>query len=287
MQSTRCKLLRSLLLLSICGFFFYPNLAQAGPWSKDTGGFYVKLNQNVFLANGFRNAQGVFQDDVFYTGITTSAYFEVGIYGGLQVIGNVPYTVAINAFSDGARFTQGSPGDAQLGLQWMPQFKMPVVMAVRLNVWIPMYDINTFTDRYPDVGSRFPVHGDGQVDVTLWYSIGGTIPRTPLYTFAEVGYRFRTEAFMGQDPGRAFLDTFVFNFQLGWTFWRRLIMTANVRGTIALGEDTLSQSFITVGPGFYLPVWKGLAIELSYDATVWAKNASMGHSVALGISYNK
>lgn len=280
--------INSFLLFLLCGSFvaFSPSHSEAGPWSKNTGGYYVKANGNAFLANGFRNAQGDFVDDVSYLGVTSSAYFEVGIYGGLQIQGTLPYTIAINSFKDSARFTQGSFADAQLGLQWSPPWRMPVVMAIRGNFKIPMYDIDALVKKYPEFGTRFPVHGDGQVDFTLWYSIGGVVPKLPLYGFVEIGYRFRTEVFIGSSPDRSFLDTFVWNGQMGWTFWRRMILTLNFRGTVGLGDDTLTQSFITLGPGLYMPVWKGLAIELTYDGTLWARNASLGHSVALGISYS-
>lgn len=287
-QHTHCATCLKIVWISfLVGMFahVFPQPGHTGPWSKDLGHVYAKVSGNVFLANGFRNAQGTLSRDVFYTGITTTAYAEVGLGYGFQILATLPYTIAINAFQDGARFTQGSFADTQLGLQWMLPLRLPLVMAFRADIKIPTYDINTFMNQYPDVGIRFPVHGDGQIDITLWYALGGNIPRLPFYGFVEVGYRFRTEAFWSTVSDRTFLDNFVFHAQWGWYFWQRMILSVNFRGTLALGEDTYTQSFLTLGLGFYLPVWKGLAIEATFDPTLWAKNSSQGYAFSLGLSY--
>lgn len=270
-----------------CGVWLWSatSAVQAGPWSQELGRFYVKLAAGIFLAQGYRGAEGMLIQDGLYTGITSTLYAEMGLGYGFQLQAGLPYTVATNAFKDGSQFTQGSFPDFQFALQWMFPLPPPVVMAFRIGVKIPPYDVHTYIDKYPDVGTRFPIHGDGQIDVTLWYSVGGNIPRTPLYGFLELGYQFRTEAFVGRTPNRLFLDSLLVHAQLGWTFWRRMILQLNVRTMFALGEDLYSQSFVTAGLAFYLPLWRGLALEAAFDPTLWAKNAAQGYAFTLGLSY--
>lgn len=276
-----------LVLAVVIGSYWFGHTfpVKAGPWSQNLGQVYLKWNESAFLAQGFRNANGMLTQDVFYAGITSSAYVEVGLGHGFQLQGTLPYTIAINSFQDGARFSQGSFADIQLAAQWTLPWFRPVVMAFRVAVKLPPYDIHTYVNKYPDGGTRFPVHGDGQVDVAAWFSLGGNIPRSPLYGFVELGYQFRTEAFFGTSPNRSFLDSLVLNSQLGWTFWRRMILSLNFRGILALGDDLFSQSYLTLGLGFYLPVWRGLALEVAFDPTIWAKNAAQGFAFSLGLSF--
>ena len=117
----------------------------AGPWTKDLGQFYVKLNEGFFIANAFRDSQGVVQTGTEYLGITTSLYYEVGVYRGLHLQGSIPYSVGINTedgtvSGDRAKWLRAGGGDLLLGLQYASPWKLPIKAAVRLDFKVPLYD---------------------------------------------------------------------------------------------------------------------------------------------------
>lgn len=286
-----------------------PQNAHAGPWSKGLGGVYAKLGTSFFLANGFVDTAGNFQDNVTYFGATTSLYFEVGLFKGLQIQGSLPYLIANNTYKDGATFTQGSFGDGLLGLQYQLPIPGPFVLALVANVKLPMYDLNRLgrTERIgPTNALLFPAQGDGQVDLDFWVSFGGSIPGLPIYMFLDVGYRHRTEATFVDDTsppaslqGRTFVDSLVFFGQFGWTVWPKqgMILQLNVQGTIPLAfeidgvNEQFTKGLVNIGLGVYLPIYKSragtLALEFNFDPVVWSRNAAQGWSWALGLSFNR
>ncbi|MBW2734108.1 MAG: hypothetical protein JRH20_17100 [Deltaproteobacteria bacterium] len=262
-----------------------PTPALAGPWTKGPGELYVKLGEGAFLSDSFVGPDGKVVKGTKYAGITTSAYFEVGLIKGLQVQGLLPYTIGINTFDDGVTAIRSGGGDMLVGLQASPPLGLP--LAARLELKIPLYDVGDSPEFF---GSRYPAFGDGQIDVTLWLGAGGSLPG-PFYTWGEVGYRFRTEAFIGDGPvdKREFSDSVAWLGQVGWTFYKRMILAVNFIGVMALAgeEDIYTKSYITLGPTVFLPVWRGLAIEAGFDPIVYARNSAPGFSISLGVSYSR
>ena len=65
-----------------------------GPWTKDQGRVYVKVNQGFFVSGSGKDSTGLTMstsaNDISYFGATTSAYFEIGLlqksWGALQLI---------------------------------------------------------------------------------------------------------------------------------------------------------------------------------------------------------
>lgn len=265
--------------------------AWAGPWTKDLGHFYVKLNEGIFSSDTFVNADGLAQSDgTSYLGATTSLYFEVGIWKGVQITGLLPYTVGTNSRNTGSgngrHARRAGGGDLLLGLQASPPWRLPLPLAVRLEFKLPLYDVTDRPTGVTELDNLFPALGDGQVDVTLWLAAGGSLPG-PFYAWGEVGYRFRTEAFLGDRPtdGRSFVDSLAWLGQVGWTFYGRMVLAANFIGVVALADDLYTKSYITLGPALYLPVWRGLALEASFDPIIYARNSAPGLSFGFGVSY--
>ena len=259
--------------------------AQAGPWTKDLGQFYVKLNEGVFVSDSFIDANGKTVAGTDYLGLTTSVYFELGVWRGVQLVGLVPYTVGRNSLSDGIRTLRAGGGDLLLGLQASPPWKLPLRLAARLEAKIPLYDVS----RAPEIfATRYPAFGDGQLDLTLWFAAGGSFARS-FYTWAEIGYRFRTEGFVGDAPsdGRSFSDSVAWLGQVGWSFYKRMVLAVNAIGVMALAgkDDLYTKSYLTLGPSVYLPVYRGLAIEASFDPILYARNSAPGISFSFGVSY--
>ena len=115
--------------------------------------------------------------------------------------------------------------------------------------------------------------------------MGGSFHPTPVYILGEVGYRARTEVFNGRGNDREFLDSMAFLAQAGWAPVEGVWTVLNVSGVVPLGDDTVTQGFLTVGPGLAVNVWQGLSIEATFDAMLWGRNNSPGPGVSLGLSY--
>jgi len=262
--------------------------AEAGPWTKNQGELYVKLGQGFFIADSFRDSAGTLQEGVNYLGASTSVYFEVGLVKGLHVWGYLPFTAARNSIEeDDTTWLRTSGGDAMLGLQYTPHFfTLPFPAALKVEVKVPFYDINGVEGIY---AGRFPAPGDGQVDVTLWLSAGGSLSTIPLFMFAEVGYRFRTEAFVGTGPfSSSFEDGITFFASVGYTILERVLVAVNSGGVMPYVQDNATKGYVTLGVALYIPIWEGLAAEASYDPMVYTnKNASPGHGFSFGLSYKR
>ena len=258
-----------------------PAVSQAGPWTKGWGELYVKLGENFFISDSYRDASGAVVSGANYSGFTTAVYFEVGLPVGLQFFSYLPYTVAENEAASGDRFLKASGGDAQVGLQYTPHFvKLPFPMAGRLEFKVPFYEV-------ANTSPGFPAPGDGQLDVTAWLSAGGSLGDIPLYFFAEVGYRHRTEHFVGEKRPFSFEDGIAMFAQVGHTFFKRVLLAVNFGGILTYTDDTLTKSYLTVGPPLYVPVYKGLALEAGFDPVVYAKNSASGFGFNVGISYKR
>ncbi len=278
---------RSLCTLALLALLATPTPAAAGPWSKGWGELYVKLGESLFLADSYVDASGRVVRGAEYLGATTSLYFEVGIWRGLMAWGYLPYIVAVNSFDDGSSYLQAGGADALVGLQYSPSeaLGLPLPLAVRLEFKAPLYDVGQHRD--DPLASRYPAPGDGQLDMTLWLSAGGSLPGRPLYFFAEVGYRHRTEAYIGQGDTRAFGDGIALAAQVGYTFRRRMLLAANFNGVVPFSADEVTKGYLVVGPVLAVLMPRGLAIEFTVDPIVWARNASPGVGVSLGLSFKR
>lgn len=275
-----------LALLALAGLTLWHRPAAAGPWTKDLGELYLKLGQGFFFANSFRDAAGKLNEGTEYLGATTSVYFEVGLLRGLHVWGYLPYVVAQNSNQeDGSNWLRTSGGDALAGLQFTPPIGLPFPAALKLEFKIPLYDVSGVTGPY---ASRFPAPGDGQLDVAFWLSAGGSLSTIPLFFYGELGYRHRTEHYVGAGSGAAFGDGVVFFASVGYTIRDWIIVALNTGGVVPFEEDGATKGYVTFGPSVYVPIFRGLAAEASFDPMVYTnKNASPGLGFSLGLSYKR
>ena len=157
-------------------------------------------------------------------------------------------------------------------------------LAGRLELKVPLYDVGGIDG---PLAPQFPAFGDGQLDVTFWLSGGYGFQKIPLYLFAEVGYRHRTEHYVGDGDSRRFGDGMALAFQVGYTIRRRVLIAANVNATVPFTEDAVTKGFVSVGPSLFIPVYKGLGVEARFDPIVWARNSSRGYGFGVGLSYKR
>jgi len=275
---------RAAAMIAVLGALSLSATVSAGPWTQSLGKAYVKLDQGFFLANSYVDASGRVVKGTEYLGITTSLYAEVGLWKGLHIQAYFPYTIAENTFGDGARFRNAGGGDAQLALQYSPPFRWPVKTAVRVDFKVPLYDV---ADIGGPLATQFPAFGDGQLDITFWLSVGYSLPRTPLYFFAELGYRHRTEVHVSDGDARTFGDGIAWFAQVGYTIQKLVLLSVNFGGVVPFQEDPWTKGYATLGPALYIPIYKGLAAEARFDPVVWAHNSAKGYGFGFGLSYKR
>lgn len=259
-----------------------PAAASAGPWTKDAGGVYAKLSGGAFIAGEYVDPSGAAVTGVDYLGVTTALYVEAGVAEGLQVQLYLPHVVARNSYAaTGDRYLSLGFGDARVGVQYgFPFFDFP--LALRIEGKVPLYDV---AEPGGLEHGLFPALGDGQVDLDYWLSAGGSLDGLPLYGFVELGYRLRTSIYTGEGAPLDYGDALLTYAQLGYTVYAGVIVAANAQAVVPFEDDGRTKGYATVGPSIYAPVGAGLALELYYDATIWARAASAGQTVILGVSY--
>jgi hypothetical protein len=224
-----------------------------------------------------------------YLGSTTSLYFEVGIWKELQVQGYLPYVIGINDQGEGGgKFMRLSGGDALLALQYGLPWPSLFPVAVRMEFKVPLYDVGGVEGA---LAGNFPAPGDGQLDVSFYLSAGGSLHNIPLFFFAEVGYRHRTEHYVGTGNVDAagepvpFGDGIPFFAQVGYTFFHRVTLSVNTGGILSFENDGRTKSYVTVGPSLYIPIKWGLAAEAGFDPMVYTLNSAPGYGFTVGLSF--
>lgn len=267
--------------LACAGLLVAATPALAGPWTQSRGQYYLKVGESLFVSDAFRDARGQLQTGVDYRGWTTATYLEVGLLDGLHLQAYLPYTAATNTYENGNRYLSAGGGDLVVGLQGsLPTVALP--HALRVTLKSPLYRVTDITGPEADL---FPLRGDGQIDTTVWLSVGDSIPDTSLYGFVEVGHQFRSERFTGPGNGVVYGDSLVAFAQAGGELLGGPLVLLNSNLVMPYGDDAVTKGYLTVGPGLYWPLGDGgFAIEANYDPILWAVNSAEGFSVSLGVS---
>ncbi|RMG21269.1 MAG: hypothetical protein D6729_01110 [Deltaproteobacteria bacterium] len=265
-------------LLPLLAVILVPGLASAGPWTKGPRSGYVKVGVNTFASDRYVDARGNPVENAHYLAFDAATYFEWGLAKGLHAQGYVPFQFATQRFDDGREGAAVGLSDTLLALQYSPP-SLPFPLAGRLEVKLPFYSVsNTVED---------PSLGDGQVDLTLWLSAGGSAADPPVFGYVELGYRHRTEIFFGTNPGTSPGDGLALFAQAGWMLFGRLLVSVTAGGIVPFVDDSVTKGYLTVGPALFFAVDEHFAVEASASPVVWAKNSASGFSVALGLSYRQ
>ena len=263
-------------LLALCA-----GPAVAGPWTQNDKQVYIKLGESVFVSDAFRDARGRLVDGVDYLGLTSALYFELGLMDGLHLQAYLPHTIASNTFANGNTYASAGGGDLTLGLQAsVPNVDLP--HGLRVTIKTPLYDVTGISGRE---ARFFPQLGDGQIDTTLWLTVGTSIPDTSLFGFIEAGHQFRSERYVGGGNGVSYNDSLAGFAQVGGAVFNDVLLLANSSLIMPYGEDEVTKGYLTLGPAIYWPIGGGYAIEANYDPILWAVNSAEGYSVSLGVSF--
>ena len=264
-------MLRHHLLTSVGTALFISllsNTASAGPWTKSKGQFYGKAAQSIYLAHDTSGSG--------YVGHTTSLYGEVGLGRRVQLHGALPFTVASQSGADSIRHTKAGLADALAGLQWSP-FRIPFALAIETS--LPLYSL-------AGADADSPSLGDGQLDQRMTASYGVYAPALRTFASASVGYQHRSTLYPGPritDPPR-FSDGIVFGAQIGRTFFNRPVLSLGAQGEVPFQADAVTRGHVATGLSAFVPLTKRFAVEAGAYLTPWARNASRGTSLSLGVS---
>lgn len=274
-----------MLLIAIVALFAAPREAQAGPWTKKRGEYYVKVSELYFGSNTFVAPNGERVAGTDYLALTTALYGELGITDRVHIQGFLPWAFTRNAFEEqGTRYATVGLGDALFAIQTTP-VDLPLPWALRLEAKLPLYDV-----KGPGGADalNFPALGDGQVDLTTWLSVGGSLWPTPVYFLGEVGYRRRTGVYYGEGLDLDFKDGVAFRAQAGYIYKERLLLAGNLNGIYTPVDDTFTQSFLTAGPAVGVRLGgSNFWLEAMVDPMLWSKNNAPGTTWSVGLSHKQ
>ena len=266
--------------------------AQAGAWTRGFGEHYVKVGADSYVGLAWVDPETGEPVDARYFGEQISLYGEVGVLPvwPLQVSVQVPLSIGTldfghDSFAEAGRgrATTTRLGDLRVAVQ-TAILRKGFQLGLGAEVKVPMYANDSVGGEFGSWKPAFPLPGDGQVDVTPALVFGGSLPGTPLYAQGSVGYRFRTEAFVGWDTDLEFVDGIPFSASLGLDKGR-LVVQVGVDGLKNVQADAVTREWLGVSGTVLVTVWKGLAIEGRFGGEPWAHNAPQGLSFGVGLSW--
>ena len=275
----------SAFMLSLIALAATPSDVLAGPWTKKRGEYYVKVSELYFSSNTFVAPNGERVAGTDYLALTTALYAELGLTKRVHLQGFLPWAFTRNAFEEqGTRYATVGLGDALLAIQATP-FDLPLPWALRLEAKLPLYDVQGTGG---GDALNFPALGDGQIDLTTWLSLGGSLWPTPVYFLGEVGYRRRTGVFYGEGIDLDFKDGVAFRAQAGYVHGERFLIAGNLNGIYTPVDDTFTQSFVTAGPALGLRLGaSNFWLEATVDPMLWSKNNAPGTTWSVGLSHRQ
>ncbi len=267
---TRLAFFTSLLALTVL-----PADADAGPWTKSTGEYYVKVGQSFYRATEFRTAGGVLLSGRDYVSSTSYVYGEVGVWRRLHLQAYVPLMysrVSVGPLSE----SDFGPGDALVSVQHSP-LELPFPTSLRLEARVPLYG--------EPATPQTPARGDGQFDFALWLSAGGGLTSIPLYFYVDLGYQHRTSLTVGNRVVPEFSDGLLTLAQVGYNVADTFIVALTTSGVMPFTDDAVSEGYLTVGPSVFWPVTDLLALEVDGYLTPYARNSAHGWALGFGVSF--
>jgi hypothetical protein len=269
-------------------------VAHAGAWTKERGQAYVKLGADVYDAVTFQPPGATEPMPGAYIGQQGGFYGEAGLLeDGWRAQAAVSWGVVSghhraevsDVVGDSVvRASTTRPGDLRLTGQVALHRTAPLALSVEVK--IPTYANEGVGAYLQSLAFLFPKPGDGQIDVTPQVH-AGVVPFEKGFAEVSAGYRFRTEAFVGWDTTIRFADGVLGAGKLGVDLGR-VLPIVGAEALVAVRDDLYTRQYAVVyGTALVDLVPDHLALEPRASAELWAKNASRGYGVGLGLSYRR
>lgn len=280
--------------------------ADANPWTRNAGSFYLNLAYSRISATGLY-APDFSRIDLpdRYTQQTLGAYAEVGVIDRWLTL-TLDATLLRAAKLDNQGSTLGL-GDMRLGA-WTGLLQGQVHLSAGLILGLPTGDplpsAGEGASRQDRQTAQSLPTGDGELDVELAVaagtSFGGKGKRWPLqhYAIAQVGYWLRTEP---RDlPVDDLPDAFNWRTELGtrfpWPVIDRFWFVARVFGSEVFGgEDEVGMSATGLGATahtswaveIFARLWRGLGASFSFSGAFRAAGLPAGANLKFALSYER
>jgi len=281
--------LRSVVLLAI----LWPSSALAGPWTRELWSYYAKVGADFYSATGYVDPETGERKGGEYFGQQYGAYGEVGVSPGwpVQVSLLIPVSMGTATFRDEFRFgnseghaTTTRLGDGRLAVQ-TSILRAPAPLAIGAELKLPLYSNGDVGEEFgQEYVVHFPFPGDGQIDLTGWLLSGSSVPGAPMWFEWGIGYRHRTEEFIGWNPDATLVDSVVYRALVGGALGPVLLMGL-LDGNANLEKDRFSREALSAGPTILWTFWRGLALEGRLAWELEARNQSKGFGFGFGLSY--
>lgn len=277
-----------------------PAFATGGAWTRDEGGYYVKIGLTSLTADeeyGFDgNRRLIFHDTTQFGagdyGVTDiTLYGEYGITGWLTGVASTQYKVAVKQaeYKISGRDTSASAsglGDLWLGARFkLPSVIEPVVAAFTLSLKLP-----TGTPL-----QEIPL-GTGVIDYEAALAIGSGFPiKDEINGYAQLsaGYRLRNsasnelnyQAEIGVNLSEVLMVQGIFDGSHSSADFQE---AANEAITIGRAEGYESdQSFTRWGFGIIYRTSETMDLSLGYSWNSSGRNALASSGVSIGVAWRK
>jgi hypothetical protein len=271
--------------------------AHAGAWTKELGELYAKVGADVYGSLRYVSP-GTAAEGGSYFGQQVGVYGEVGVlpeHRG-QLVVSAPFVIGthmgtvndptgpVSVRASTARF-----GDLRAGAQIALHERLPLSAAIEVKV--PMYANDSVGAAYPTLEALFPLPGDGQIDATAWV-FGGATPWKDTFLEAGVGYRHRTELFLGWDDvpdDIVFVDGIPWVAKGGYTMGNVLLLLGT-DGIVSVGDrahDEYTREYVGLFASALIDIAEGIALEPRVAGEVWADHTSQGIGGGLGLSMRR
>jgi hypothetical protein len=261
--------------------------AQAGPWIKDPGSWYVKASGAQFQANQYIDPLVEADGALDYSSLSVLGYGEVGVAPGVQVHATVPYLWATNQGREtGWTYRQRGMGDGIFGVDVdIPRLEIPASVFVQAR--LPLYADG---DRPPG----YPAMGDPQVDVDVQANVGHShaLGEQWVWGIAEGGFRYRTRwTYAGNVAPYDYVNGLPYRVQVGWSpFFRDRGLgwvSADLSGIVNLAASDTTAQWHQVNLGLAVALDTHVFVELGYQNVYRAQASSQGSGWSLGLSHRR
>ena len=270
-------------------YFTQINIVFAGGgWINKKNHGYFKIEQRAIInANSFYNENG---ERVSITGSSiyfSNLYAEYGITNNIDIIATVPFFVrsvqnSVNHLNSGVT-KEGDQlnyiGDLLLGAKYGFLQKGSVVLSGSMFLGIPTGKVN---------GGKTEVlqTGDGEFNFMPRLDVGISLYPLPAYINIGTAINLRT---------RGFSNELYANFEFGWTFKEKLLLSAKIwllksfyNGTGPSAQNGIFSNnieYLAIGPQVTYFINKNWGISGSIDGAAYGKNILASPTYAIGCFY--
>lgn len=233
-------------------------------------------------AGTFMSAESEEREGLTYADRSLRGYIEAGVLPGLQVIVDSAVVDAWNEDSAGVKYRQRGYGDLGVGLRYRLATE-PLAISAGVDVRTPLYSDTDEVAGYDDLSAMekvsVPDLGDGTTDVTGRLEAGLSLWPSPAWVSGFVAYRHRSQAF---------LDVAVLGVDAGWYVVPELLgLSAGAEVLRALGDDEITQSWLSTRGGSFLDIGAGVSVEALASWMPLTTNSEAGFGVMLGVSWKR